>query len=259
MAWEHIAGNSSGPMNGDGSRKLTIHSTEGGSIESAVAAYRANNSWPTLTVDCRARRVCRHLTDTVGARSLQNTPGGADQTNRDGDVHIQVEVVGRAADPSSFGTPADMAWLGREVIGPLCRRNHIPIVTTVRWIAYRTTPPSSYGRANGVRLSPAEWDVYSGVLGHMHVPDNVHGDPGAFPIQAVLAAARGDDDMTKAELLEALKSGPIRDELVEIVKGAGLNALRPHEKEGDERGAWRGQMADIVGDELAKLTAPPAG
>lgn len=238
MAWEQIAGNNSGPMNGDGSRKLTIHSTEGHSIEGAVAAYRAHNSWPTLTVDCRARRVCRHLSDTIGARSLQNTPGGADQTNKDGTVHIQIEVVGFAADPSSFGTTDDLAWFGRDVIGPLCRRNHIPIATTVRWIAYRSTPPSSYGTNNGVRLSPVQWDAYSGVLGHMHVPDNTHGDPGAFPIQAVLAAATGDDDVTEADIEKIANlvvaklekrlgtaRTPIRKELRELAKLGAEDAL----------------------------------
>lgn len=248
MAWESFPGNSAGPMNGDGSRKLTIHSTEGNSIEGAVAAYRARNSWSTLTVDCRRRRVARHLSDTVAARSLQNDPGGADQTNKDGDVHIQIEVVGRAADPSSFGSPEDMAWFGREVIGPLCRRNSIPIATSVRFIAYRSHPPSSYGESNGVRLSPAAWDSYSGVLGHMHVPDNDHGDPGAFPIATVLAAARGDDfDMTPEERKDLI------DDIATAVVGKINTALKTPRSVIRDKGR---ELAQLGAEDAIKALSP---
>jgi hypothetical protein len=41
--------------------------------------------------------------------------------------------------------------------------------------------PASYGTSNGVRLSDSQFDTYSGWLGHQHVPQNDHGDPGAFP------------------------------------------------------------------------------
>jgi hypothetical protein len=195
MQRQSIPGNSAGPMNGDGSRKALIHTTEGPTIAGAVAAYRANNSWPHKTVDLRRRLVAEHLALSVAARSLQNLPGGADQTNKDGDVLIQYELVGSATNPASIGSPEDLDWFGREVLGPDCRAMGVPLVTAVKWIAYRSTPPSSYGRNNGVRLSPAEWDAYSGVLGHQHAPDNVHGDPGAIDINRILSAARGDDDM----------------------------------------------------------------
>lgn len=193
MAWESVPGNSAGAMNGDGSRKLLLHDTEGSTIEGAIGAYRKNNSWPTLTVDCRRRRVVRHLPDNVAARSLRNDAGGADQTNRDGSVHIQIEIVGFAnnRDGSMFSSREDYVWFGREVVGPLCRRNAIPIQSSVRWVAY----PDSYGTGASQRLSPAAWDAYSGVLAHMHCPDNTHGDTGLIDIATILSAARGDDDM----------------------------------------------------------------
>lgn len=193
MAWESVPGNSAGAMNGDGSRKLLLHDTEGSTIEGAIAAYRANNSWPTLTVDCRRRRVVRHLPDTVAARSLQNRPGGADETNKDGSVHIQIEIVGfvNNRDGTMFASREDYVWFGETVVGPLCRRNNIPIVSTVRWVAY----DDSYGLNAPQRLSVAAWDAYSGILGHEHAPDNSHGDPGLIDIATILTAARGDDDM----------------------------------------------------------------
>lgn len=191
MAWEHTPGNSAGSMNDDGSRKLLLHDTEGSSIEGAIAAYRANNSWPHLTVDCRRRRVVQHLPFNVAARSLQNLPGGADETNKDGSILIQIEIVGfvNNRDGTMFSGPDDYRWFGEMVVGPLCRAWSIPIVSTVRWTAY----DDSYGSAAPQRLSVAAWDVYSGVLGHEHAPDNVHGDPGAIDVPLILTSARGDD------------------------------------------------------------------
>lgn len=167
MAWESVPGNSAGQMNGDGSRKLLLHSTEGFTVEGALGAYRQNNSWPTLTVDCPRRRVVRHLADTVAARSLRNRSGGV-ETNRDGTILIQIELMGFAGSPETIGDRDDLVWLGTEVVGPLCKRNSIPIASSVRWAPY----PSSYGLNATQRLSPAAWDGYSGVLGHQHAPEN---------------------------------------------------------------------------------------
>lgn len=190
MAWESVPGNSAGAMNGDGSRKLLLHSTEGFTVEGALGAYRQNNSWPTLTVDCPRRRVVRHLADTVAARSLRNRSGGV-ETNRDGTILIQIELMGFAGSPETIGSREDLVWLGTEVVGPLCKRNSIPLTSSVRWAPY----PSSYGLNATQRLSPAAWDGYSGVLGHMHAPENDHGDPGAIDIETILSAARGEDDV----------------------------------------------------------------
>lgn len=181
---ELIPGNDAGAMNGVGGRKLLLHSTEGASIEGAVAAYRARNVWPTLTVDMPERRVAQHLALEVAARSLKNLPGGV-ETNRAGKVLVQIEIVGSAVDPSSLGSPEDLDWFGREVVAPICEAMAIPMVSTVRWVAY----PASYGQAAVQRLSPSAWVAYSGLLGHQHAPENDHGDPGAIDIGRILAAA----------------------------------------------------------------------
>jgi len=213
---ERIPGNSAGSMNGDGSRKILLHSTEGSSIEGAVGAYRANNSWPTMTVDCVKRRVVEHLPLNTSARALRNDPGGADETNRDGAIHVQIELVGFAERPETIGSRADLEWLGREVIGPIARMTGVPLVSNVAWRAY----PSSYGKRAAQRLTPAEWDAYSGVLGHQHAPDNDHGDPGLIDIDRILAAAGGQtpqEDFLMA-LSEAQQTEMYRDinDLVEL-------------------------------------------
>lgn len=190
MMWlagvERIGGNSGGSMTGDGSRKLLLHSTEGSTIEGAVGAYRAHNSWPHLTVDCPRRRVVQHLPLDVAARALRNHSGGV-QTNREGTICVQVELVGTATDPSSIGSAADLDWFGSEVVAPIARLTGVPLRSSVTWAAY----PGSYGLGAGQRLSASAWDAYSGLLGHMHAPENTHGDPGALDVDRILAAAGG--------------------------------------------------------------------
>lgn len=205
---EQIIGNDAGSMNGDGSRKLLLHSTEGSTIEGAVAAYKANNSWPHLTVDCPLRRIVQHLNLTVAARSLRNAAGGV-ETNRDGTILVQVEMVGTATHPTTLGSPEDLVWFAEQVVRPVCVPLHVPIATTVAWPSY----PGSAGLDAPQRLSAGAWDAYSGILGHMHAPENTHGDPGSIDIAWILRATTEEDDfmpaLTDAEQRELLRK--VRD------------------------------------------------
>jgi hypothetical protein len=241
-------------MNGDGSRKILLHSTEGSSIAGAVGAFRANNSWPHLTVDCPRRHVVEHLDLMVAARSLRNTPGGADETNRDGTVLIQIEMVGSAVHPTTLGSPEDLTWFGREVLRPLHDLTGVPLVSSVRWESY----PASFGANARQRLSPAAWDAYNGILGHQHAPDNQHGDPGSIDIAWIIRAATEEDDMTVDELLKALQKGPVRDEFKEIATGAGLDALRESSESRPDRGAWRAEMTGLINEVLDERDTPPS-
>jgi hypothetical protein len=53
-------------------------------------------------------------------------------------------------------------------------------------------------------MTDAQFDTYSGWHGHEHVPQNDHGDPGAFPWARLVALAVADinqeDDVTPAEI-----------------------------------------------------------
>lgn len=184
---ERIPGNSAGAMAGGGARKILLHTTEGSTIAGATAAFQANNSWPHFTVNCNTRQVVEHLDMSVAARSLRNVAGGV-ETNRQGTILVQIEIVGFAANQSTLGSTADLAWFGSSVVGPIARLCDVPVRSTVRWVAY----PDSYG-PGPQRLSGTAWSVYSGVLGHEHAPENVHGDPGAIDIATILAAAAPPD------------------------------------------------------------------
>ena len=188
-------GNDSGAYTDLGEPKGLLHTTEGKSYAGARGAYVQNNSWPHFTATYENGRfvIYQHNSVLVASRSLRNESGGV-QTNRDNVV--QIELVGTADrnKASSWGAQysgnfpkgyldgiaAWMRWV--EAVRGVPRRS------TVTWKAY----PESYG-ANGVRLSGAQWDAYSGWLGHQHAPENSHGDPGLIDIKYLLS---GEDDMT---------------------------------------------------------------
>jgi hypothetical protein len=168
-------GNDSGAYTSD-LDKATLHSTEGGSIEGAIAAYRANNSWPHGTIDYRhgRRRIARHLRHDRAARSLRNTtaPG---QTNRDGT--LQYELVGNAAQILAQYDENDWIALGADIIGPDCRAAGIPLVCQVTMPTYPPPNGERLGRES-TRLTHAQMAGIVGLVGHCNWPENTHGDPG---------------------------------------------------------------------------------
>jgi hypothetical protein len=107
---------------------------------------------------------------------------------------FQIELIGTSAagGPGYYWPDADdvvLAALYAELIEPLSTSYGIPVpaLSPVAFQAY----PASYGpkgASNTVRLSQAAWDVYTGWCGHQHVPENVHGDPGAFPWARMMEA-----------------------------------------------------------------------
>lgn len=205
--------------------RIVVHSTEGASVESAVAAFRSSGSWPQLTVDMARRRIVQHYPLEEPGRSLVH-PSSC-ETNR---AHcIQIEIVGFAATTIPNTPAAELAWLGASVIRPLLEFCGAPPVAPAAWPPY----PSSYGLHAGQRMSVAEWDHFTGVCAHMHVPGNLHGDPGALFITAVLDAAVGtptqppppEDDMPAPTKLTLVRVDG--DPTVHLVgfAGAGIEPI----------------------------------
>lgn len=167
--------------------KGCLHTTEGG----GWPTYSGWTISPHGTVMPRPGRgvdVRQHVPLDSASFSLRNQAGGV-QTNRD--YVWQWELIG-TCDPARrselyFWPEADdavLADLARKVIVPLSTAMKIPLRAPT-WKAY----PSSYGRSN-VRMSGPEFDSYSGWLGHEHVPENAHGDPGLFPWGRLLRLAQ---------------------------------------------------------------------
>lgn len=148
-----------------GEPKIVLHTTEGSSIAGAESAYRASGgSAPHFTVSPTALH--QHIPVNRTAYSLQH-PGGTPETNRAGLV-IQIEQVGFAASSGDWSNE----YYAR--VAALCR-----------WIARQTGVPLKQvsgdihaDYSNPVRIPAGEFAEWSGVCGHVHVPNNSHTDPG---------------------------------------------------------------------------------
>lgn len=170
------------------------HSTEGTSLPD----YDGGATAPTITAvpdfDARKLRWFQHFRFDVSARALVNRPGGV-KTNT---LNVaQVEIVG-TCDPATHKKwgktphlymPELPDWAVRDLAAFVTwahDEHGVPLTSGVTFKAY----PGSYGADNGVRLTFDKWNAFEGHLGHMHAPENLHGDPGAFPMQAILNAAK---------------------------------------------------------------------
>lgn len=111
-------------------------------------------------------------------RGLQNLAGGT-ETNRQGTVCIQIEVVGRATSPFT-----NDPCVGLDKIVRWLRKHNIQD----KWPAGKSIAyPASYGD-NGHRTLKA-W-LAGGHYGHENVPENVHGDAGKINEKKILAAGQ---------------------------------------------------------------------
>lgn len=172
-----------------------VHTTEGTSLPDYSGGAVAPNF--TLVPDFPAKKlkVYQHFDFDRSSRALVNAAGGV-QTNTLNAV--QFELVGTCSPDTHknwndkkiqhifWPEAPDWALLEfAKVVRWAYDHHNVPMTSTVTWKAY----PGSYG-SNAVRLSGKQWTNYSGWLGHQHVPENVHGDPGAFQMGKVLAYAK---------------------------------------------------------------------
>ncbi|MFA3877532.1 hypothetical protein ABS735_28300 [Streptomyces sp. MMCC 100] len=184
------------------SNVIVWHTTEGTSLPS----YGGGASAPNFTAkpDFAKKKLVwyQHFDFDTSARALVNKAGGV-ETNT---LNVcQVEIVG-TCDPSTHKkwgstphlyTPDLPDWAIRD-LGEFAKWAHdhhgVPLTSGVTFKAY----PSSYG-ASSVRMSASKWNSFRGHCGHQHVPENDHGDPGAFPMAAILAHAKGDTTTTQED------------------------------------------------------------
>jgi hypothetical protein len=177
------------------SNVIVWHTTEGTSLPS----YDGGSSAPNFTAkpDFAAKRLVwyQHFDFDVSSRALVNRAGGVETNTLNA---CQVEIVG-TCDPATHKkwgstphlyTPELPDWAIRDLaaFARWANQNHgVPLTSGVTFKAY----PSSYG-ASSVRMSNTAWNNYRGHCGHQHVPENDHGDPGALPMAAILARAKGE-------------------------------------------------------------------
>jgi len=153
---------------------LVLHSTEGSTFAGARRTLFANNSMSHWLGD-PATGEFEELVDPSGpARSLRNLSGGVETNNR-GSVY-QLEIVGFAATIGRTGTEGyPDQWYRQlgEWVKTICNRHGI-----LRRFPYPFVGQSGYGRNGVARLTNRQWQEVAGIVGHQHVPENTHWDPG---------------------------------------------------------------------------------
>lgn len=193
------------------SNVIVWHTTEGTSLPGYDGGSQAPNF--TAKPDFKAKKLVwyQHFDFDISSRALVHT--GAVATNT---LNVcQVEIVG-TCDPATHTkwtragiqhlySPDPPDWAVRDLaaFAKWANVNHgVPLTSGVTFKAY----PGSYGTSNGVRMSNAKWLAFKGHCGHEHAPSgNVHGDPGAFPMEAILSVARGDTDTSEDPLAALTK------------------------------------------------------
>ncbi|MGY0065117.1 peptidoglycan-binding protein (plasmid) [Streptomyces sp. LZ34] len=181
-----------------------IHTTEG----KTLPTYGGGASAPNFTAvpDFKNKRLNwhQHFDFDESARALVNKSGGVETNTANA---VQVELVG-TCDPgtskkwggkntSHIFWPEAPDWALRELakfVKWAHDKHGVRLASTVTWKAY----PASYG-TNGVRLTQSQWNAYYGWLGHQHVPENDHGDPGSLPFDKVLAYAKDASGPSKPD------------------------------------------------------------
>jgi hypothetical protein len=213
---------------------VVIHTTEGmswpGYANGGEAPHATIRAIPGVGILVR-----EHIPETEYAKALMNLPGGV-ETNRRG--CLQYEFVG-TCDPASkdkmfFWPEADDVVI--KAVADYLRskmvRWGIPFVAA-QFQAYNASF-GPRGGTNKVRMSGAEWNSFQGLVGHQHVPENVHGDPGAFPVVKLIGFLKGS---TAPVVVEPVK-GPVFIPPRLTVDGAfGLNTVKALQR-------WIGQMPD---------------
>ena len=195
---------------------VVLHTTEGRTLP----GYDGGATAPNLTAvpDLAAKKLkwYQHFDIETSSRALVNLRGGA-ETNT---LNVcQVELVG-TCDPGThkkwqtagqqhiyWPEAPDWALQGvADFLAWMHDQHGVPLSGPSQWPAY----PSSYG-GTSARMSAAEWTAFKGICGHLHVVENVHGDPGAIDFNRLIALAKGTDieedpmaGMTKQDVFDAV-------------------------------------------------------
>ncbi|MFI6609271.1 peptidoglycan-binding protein [Streptomyces sp. NPDC050507] len=172
---------------------IVLHTTEGTSLPTYDGGAVAPNF--TAVPDFKNQRLnwFQHFDFDVSSRALVNLSGGV-QTNT---LNVsQVELTG-TCDPKAHAKwkgahiywPEAPAWALRDLAAFLAwahTEHGVPLSGPSKWPAY----PTSYANGGGQRLSFAAWSAFSGICGHMHAAENVHGDPGAIDFPELIRLAK---------------------------------------------------------------------
>lgn len=182
---------------------VVLHTTETGTWP----GYSGGATAPNFTVfpDVKRKRLIfrQHFPVNMSSRALRNESGGVETNTLNA---VQVELIGTCTTAyrdkyGYFFWPDAPDWALKQLADFLNwlagEWEDFPVKDAAPrgWLSY----PSSYGNANGQRLTYTEWRNAYGIVGHQHVPENSHGDPGNFPITRLLELAGGQPESPNTE------------------------------------------------------------
>lgn len=187
--------------------KGCLHTTEGGSIDGAIAAYSPYP--PHLVYDWRTRQRVQHVPLTLASYSAKD--------GNDDDYMIQVELVGFARDTRGWSDEA-LQRIAEDVARPL--EQHFDIPRRAIWHGFKDerdgVKPYLSSTTSPIRITSAQLRDFSGWLGHQHLPaPDTHWDPGAFPIARMFAFMM-EDDMQLTDQINTLTFPPDKPQTVTV-------------------------------------------
>lgn len=127
------------------------------------------------------------LPASVAGRGLKNPAGGV-QTNRKGDVCIQVEVIAFAKRPFTLDLNASGTVDLRRMVA-FATAHEVPRT-------FPSGPPPAYPSGSDER-SVTIWNTKAGHYSHSQVPENDHGDPGA--VNTAILLSQSQEPVSKQE------------------------------------------------------------
>lgn len=209
-----------------------LHTTESLTYKPSRWTYFGHLNPPHFTVT-RQGVAYQHYPMSSGARALLH-PRGTIETNR---YHAyQIEIVGYAKDIANLPGPqlSVLKRLMRWIEGNS---------GVARTSLYRFLGSEAYGVNSPSRITAQQWTHATGWLGHQHVPNNRHYDPGIIDIHQLLAGGwqhPGDPVDTQADAVAAanyqggVQQGrtvaAIKDPAAAIMAGRTLDLLMQHDK-----------------------------
>lgn len=252
-----------------------VHTTEGTSLPSYGGGATAPNFTAVPDFGRKKLKWYQHFRVDTSSRALVNAPGGVETNTANS---LQVELVG-TCDLTTHKRWNDQG--ARHIFWPAAPDwAQLEVAKFVRWLADEhglpmkselggsplpfKAYPGSYG-SNGVRLSYSQWRSFTGWLGHQHVPENHHGDPGALPMQRILAFARDktwekeDLDMTPEQVHKAVwgldkipapENAPTRDTNPTWKAENFLRDIDKRVRDMEDRQAAQGKKLDAILDKL---------
>ena len=230
---------------------LVLHTCESSGSAQANADYLERmGDQPHWVFDPSNGDSIALLPVTEHAKALLHIPGRPDTNNREQDGRpgvdvIQVEIVGYAA-----GSPDQSdEWYSRLriFIASVCYGLGIPNQYPKRFAS---------SASDDVRFTPEEWadPGLVGIIGHCHVPENTHWDPGALDINRLQPTIE-EQIMACIEPTTPITVSGQKYAAVDVLGWLleGINAMRAAATTGDNSALHI--TPAMIADELAKRLA----